>query len=192
MPESLFASDYSPVSPATTNSDQSPPSIDSRLSRTAPLRQSKFAPNGEYVDKHDVISDSIVDKVTGLPTPPRSPPTQAQLNAPPLERDQSEESGNTSSSGSGRGSGRGSGSGSGSANGTIKSARGGYSNSNSSKSSATLLELTVDPLDKPYVPGASRRKHADYNTYEGCMEGECSPLYLHVQMELVEHDANTS
>lgn len=160
MAQSLFASDYSPVSPAVSPGISPPHAGDPRLSRAAPLRQSKFAPNGEYVDKHDA-ANSVVDQYTGLPTPPRSPPThaQAQAEAPPLARNTSDESGNSSGSGSGSGSG------------TIKS-RGYSSNSNSSQSSATLLEISVDPLDKPYVPGGSRRKHADYHTYEGCMEGE--------------------
>lgn len=165
MPESLFASDYSPVSPATT------PGYDGLLSsggpqvtRSSPLRQSKFAPNGEYVEKHDTAK-TLVDQYTGLPTPPRSPPTVSE--APPLDRASSDES--AVSYGSGSASGSGSGSGSASGSGTVRS----VNQSDSSMSNATLLDLSVDPLDKPYLAGgSSRKKHAGYNSYEGCMEGE--------------------
>ena len=141
---SLFASDYSPVvSPGSV----SPASSDPLAQKGKSL---VLGPDGE---KHEEPISNI-DKLTGLPTPPRSPPVEATMN---MTRNGSD--------GSGSGSGSGSNSGSRSGGGRdVKTSAGG-----SSKSSATLLDLDQDPLDKPYV---ATRKANGYNTYEGCMEGE--------------------
>jgi hypothetical protein len=144
---SLFASDYSPVSPSSPIKTN-PNDLTPHLSRSSPLRASKLGPNGE-VALDDV--DPNIDQFTGLPTPPRSPPADGH----PKMGDR------TPSDGSGSGSG---GSGTASGNGTVRS----LPKSSSSKSSATLMDLSADPLDKPYVAG---RKATGYNTYEGCMEG---------------------
>jgi hypothetical protein len=136
---SLFASDYSPVvTPATSAS----PELLARKGKSMQL-----GPDGE---KHEEPISNI-DKLTGLPTPPRSPPSDA---APDMNRHDSSGSGSNSA---------GSGSGSGGRTVGINSAAA------SSKSSATLLDLDADPLDKPYIPA---KKVNGYNTYEGCMEGE--------------------
>jgi hypothetical protein len=138
---SLFASDYSPVSPTSTNPN---PDL---FNAQRPGFTTILGPDGE---KHEEPVSNI-DKLTGLPTPPRSPPNEATQ----LGRSGSDGSG----SGSGSTSASASGSGSGSGSATVTS----------SKSSATMLELLADPLDKPYV---AARKSTGYNSYEGCMEGE--------------------
>ena len=144
---SLFASDYSPVvSPGSV----SPASSDPLAQKGKSL---VLGPDGE---KHEEPISNI-DKLTGLPTPPRSPPVEATMN---MTRNGSD--------GSGSGSGSGSNSGSRSGGGTVK-ASGTTSAGASTKSSATMLDLDQDPLDKPYV---ATRKANGYNTYEGCMEGE--------------------
>ena len=139
---SLFASDYSPVvSPGSV----SPASSDPLAQKGKSLG---LGPDGE---KHEEPVSNI-DKLTGLPTPPRSPPVEAASN---MTRNGSD------------GSGSGSGSNSDSRSGgdrNVKTSAGG-----SSKSSATLFDFDQDPLDKPYV---ATRKGNGYNTYEGCMEGE--------------------
>jgi hypothetical protein len=139
---SLFASDYSPVSPTS-------PIKPDPFNAQRPGLTTNFGPDGE---KHEEPVSNI-DKLTGLPTPPRSPPNEAtQL-------------GRSGSDGSGSGSGSASASGSGSGSATVTS----------SKSSATMLELLADPLDKPYV---AARKSTGYNSYEGCMEGELEHIYF--------------
>jgi hypothetical protein len=144
---SLFASDYSPVvSPGSV----SPASSDPLAQKGKSL---VLGPDGE---KHEEPVSNI-DKLTGLPTPPRSPPVEASSN---MTRNGSD--------GSGSGSGSGSNSGSRSGGRSVK-ASGTTSAGASTKSSATLLDLDQDPLDKPYV---ATRKGNGYNTYEGCMEGE--------------------
>lgn len=138
---SLFASDYSPVA---TPGSVSPATSD-------PLsKQGKSLALGPDGEKHEEPISNI-DKLTGLPTPPRSPPN----NPTPAMSERNNSDGSGSGSGSNSGSGGG---------GTIKS----LGKTTSSKSSATLMELDSDPLDKPYV---ATRKATGYNSYEGCMEG---------------------
>jgi hypothetical protein len=144
---SLFASDYSPVvSPGSVSPASSDP-----LSQKG--KSLVLGPDGE---KHEEPVSNI-DKLTGLPTPPRSPPVEVTMN---MVRNGSD------------GSGSGSGSGSNSGSRSVKPS-GTASAGASSKSSATLLDLDQDPLDKPYV---ATRKGNGYNTYEGCMEGESQSL----------------
>jgi len=151
---SLFASDYSPVA---TPGSVSPASSDPSLSQNG--KSLILGPDGE---KHEEPISNI-DKLTGLPTPPRSPPVTA---TPDMVRNGSD--GSRSGSGSGSGSGSHSGSRSGSGERTVQTAGTGSAGA-STKSSATMLDLDQDPLDKPYV---AARKANGYNTYEGCMEGE--------------------
>ena len=149
---SLFASDYSPVA---TPGSVSPASSDPSLSQNG--KSLILGPDGE---KHEEPISNI-DKLTGLPTPPRSPPVVA---TPDMVRNGSD----GSRSGSGSGSGSHSGSRSGSGERTVQTSGTGSAGA-STKSSATMLDLDQDPLDKPYV---AARKANGYNTYEGCMEGE--------------------
>lgn len=154
---SLFASDYSPV--ATPGSVS--PATSDPLSKQGNGKSLALGPDGE---KHEEPISNI-DKLTGLPTPPRSPPN----NPTPAMSERN----NSDGSGSGSGSGSNSGSGGG---GTIKS----LGKTTSSKSSATLMELDSDPLDKPYV---ATRKATGYNTYEGCMEGKSIHTHLYVETD---------
>jgi len=135
---SLFASDYSPVATPT-----SPAKSDSTSRKGKSIN---LGPDGE---KHEEPISNI-DKLTGLPTPPRSPPSDA---APDMGRHDSDGSGSGSI-----------GSGSGSGGATVQSL-----DTGSAGTSATVLELVSDPLDRPYV---AAKKANGYNTYEGCMEGE--------------------
>jgi hypothetical protein len=143
---SLFASDYSPVSPSSPiKTGPSANDLTPRISRSSPLRSSKLGPNGEMHED----PDPNIDQVTGLPTPPRSPPSDDSS-----KMDLNNGGVRTPSDGSRSGSG----------DGTVNS----WNKSNSSKSSATLMELSADPLDKPFAPS---KKLAGYNSFEGCMEG---------------------